>query len=155
LIPAKSLISKFPNLGNKNWPSIRPSLRLPQPERNSPIALPQHENQQDPQLLAEVGEKNRSSSSNSKFKTSLGHFSHWTTIKGDNLTRRLDVSAYKNFEFGIAEAAEASIARGEGVDFDSAMEQILDRSPNLINEQRSSRTALLQISVCKYAEMLK
>jgi hypothetical protein len=41
-------------------------------------------------------------SSNSKFKTSLGHFSHWTTIKGDNLTRRLDVSAYKNFEFGIA-----------------------------------------------------
>jgi hypothetical protein len=51
--------------------------------------------------------------------------------------------------------AEALIVRSEGVDFDSAMEQLFDRSPNLIDEQQSSRTALLQISVCKYAEMLK
>jgi hypothetical protein len=98
--PRNSSISKLPNLSSKNWLSIRPSLRLPQPERNSPIALPQHENQQDPQWLAEVGEK--------------------------------------------IDAAEASIAHGEGVDFDSAMEQIFDRSPNLMNEQRSSRTALPQ-----------
>jgi antitoxin ParD1/3/4 len=45
--------------------------------------LAQHENQQDPQWLAEVAEK--------------------------------------------IDAAEASIARGEGVDFDSAMEKIFDR----------------------------
>jgi hypothetical protein len=40
--------------------------------------------------------------SNSKFKASLGCYSHWATIEEDHLTGRLDVSAYKNFEFGIA-----------------------------------------------------
>jgi hypothetical protein len=40
--------------------------------------------------------------SNSKFKASLGRYSHWATIEEDHLTGRLDVSAYKNFEFGIA-----------------------------------------------------
>jgi hypothetical protein len=40
--------------------------------------------------------------SNSKFKTSLGHSSHWTPTKGDHLARRLDISAHKIFEFGIA-----------------------------------------------------
>jgi hypothetical protein len=41
--------------------------------------------------------------SNSKFKTSLGRSSHWTTIEEDQLARRLDVSAHRIFEFGIAE----------------------------------------------------
>jgi hypothetical protein len=40
--------------------------------------------------------------SNSKFKTSLGRSSHWTTIEEDQLARRLDVSAHRIFEFGIA-----------------------------------------------------
>jgi hypothetical protein len=40
--------------------------------------------------------------SNSKFKTSLGHSSLWTTIRGEQLARRLDISAHKIFEFGIA-----------------------------------------------------
>jgi hypothetical protein len=47
--------------------------------------------------------KSLQNDSNSKFKTSLGRSSHWTTIKGDHLKRRLDVSAYKIFEFGIAD----------------------------------------------------
>jgi alkylated DNA nucleotide flippase Atl1 len=41
-------------------------------------------------------------SSNSKFKTSLGHSSPWTTIRREQLARRLDISAHKIFEFGIA-----------------------------------------------------
>jgi hypothetical protein len=40
--------------------------------------------------------------SNSKFKTILGRFSHWITIEGDQLARRLDVSAHRIFEFGTA-----------------------------------------------------
>jgi hypothetical protein len=40
--------------------------------------------------------------SNSKFKTSLGHSSPWATIEVNQLARRLDISAHKIFEFGIA-----------------------------------------------------
>jgi hypothetical protein len=43
--------------------------------------------------------------SNSKFKTSLGHSSPWTTIRGEQLARRLDISAHKIFEFGIADSS--------------------------------------------------
>jgi hypothetical protein len=45
--------------------------------------------------------------SNSKFKTSLGHSSPWATIRGEQLARRLDISAHKIFEFGIAESDTA------------------------------------------------
>jgi hypothetical protein len=45
------------------------------------------------------------SSSNSKFKTSLGHSSPWATIEVNQLARRLDISAHKIFEFGIADLA--------------------------------------------------
>jgi hypothetical protein len=44
----------------------------------------------------------REIAANSRFKTSLGHSSHWTTIEEDYLTRRFNASVYKNLEFGIA-----------------------------------------------------